>query len=236
MRAKEVIAGLPKINAFISYSQEDRGHAGQVKGVLADFGIGAFLAHEDIEVSHDWRERILQELRVCDLFVPLLSRNFLLSKWAHQETGFIVSRPEPAIVPLSIDETIPFGFISHVQSRRIPPAGVTTDFLLHPLARYFPRTILPNLIRSVADAGSFSSADARLKRLVPFFSQLTTAETQALADEAVKNAQIWDAQLCRDEYLPELIRLRGPDMDVKTRRALQYQLRHHTRYRPEEDE
>ena len=70
-----------QVKAFISYSHEDRVHGGQAKTALAEVCIVSFLAHEDLNVSDEWRERILEELRQCDLFVPLLSANFLASKW-----------------------------------------------------------------------------------------------------------------------------------------------------------
>src|SRR5437588_631104 len=89
--------------AFISYSHEDRQVAAEVKRVLAEVGVDAFRAHEDLGVSDDWRGRILAERRGCAMFVPLLSMNFMGSRWAPQEVGFIISRPDVLIVPLSID-------------------------------------------------------------------------------------------------------------------------------------
>ena len=55
------------MSAFISYSHADREYGAQAKGVLAEFDIEAFLAHEDLEVSEEWQARILVELRRCDL-------------------------------------------------------------------------------------------------------------------------------------------------------------------------
>ena len=75
-------ANLPKVAAFISYSHSDREYGAQARAVLGEVGIDAFLAHEDLETSDEWQRRILDELRRCDLFVPLLSRNFLASRWA----------------------------------------------------------------------------------------------------------------------------------------------------------
>ena len=51
-----------------------------------------------------------------------------------------VSRPEVVIRPLSIDGTTPFGFLSHLQNRRIPAEGLTREFLIEPLAKRMPRT------------------------------------------------------------------------------------------------
>jgi hypothetical protein len=210
--------------AFISYSHVDRIYGGQAKSVLAEVGINAFLAHEDLQVSEEWRRRILEELKICDLFVPLLSKNFLLSKWAPQEVGFIISRPEVAIAPLSIDETTPSGFISHLQSRRIAPEGITRELLVLPLARRIPRQILPKLIDIAGRAGSFRSAEALLRPLVPLFPLFTPQEAQALAEASVANGQIWSANLCQTEYLPELIRTQGANINSDVLRALQYQI------------
>ncbi len=111
--------------AFISYSYSDREYARQTKQVLEEVGVSAFLAHEDLAVSEEWKDRIIEELKICDLFIPLLSKDFRRSKWAPQEAGFIASRPEVRIAPLSIDGTIPFGFIEHVQSGRIREGRVS---------------------------------------------------------------------------------------------------------------
>ena len=59
--------GRRKAKAFISYAHTDRKYGGQAKAVLAEVGIAAFLAHEDLAVSEEWRERIIEELRTCDL-------------------------------------------------------------------------------------------------------------------------------------------------------------------------
>src|SRR5687768_1855742 len=104
------------LRAFISYSYEDRAFGTQAKDVLGAASIDAFMAHDDLEVTDHWRDRILEELRRCELFVPLLSEHFLRSKWAPQEIGFIVSRPDVVIAPLSLDGTRSFGFISPIQS------------------------------------------------------------------------------------------------------------------------
>jgi hypothetical protein len=214
----------PKARAFISYSHQDRKYGAEAKSLLADVGIEAFLAHDDLHVSDEWRNRIIEELERCDLFVPLLSENFLASKWAPQEVGFIISRPDVTIAPISLDGTTPFGFISHVQSRSIAKDGITLELLVDPLAERMPRKILPGLIRIASDAGSFRYAEARMAPLVPYFRKLRPVEAQALAEASVRNGQIWSAALCRTEYLPELVRHQAKNIAPKTLRALKYQI------------
>lgn len=210
--------------AFISYSHKDRKHGAQAKSVLAEVGIEAFLAHDDLHVSDEWRGRIIEELEGCDLFVPLLSADFIESRWAPQEVGFIVSRPAVAIAPISLDGTIPFGFISHLQSRRITEEGITREILVEPLARRLPREILPSLIRIASRAGSFRSAESLMAPLVPHFPIFTADEAQALAEASVRNSQIWSASLCKSKYLPELLHHQANNIAPKTLRALKYQI------------
>lgn len=209
------------MTAFISYSYLDREYARQTKEVLKEVGVTAFLAHEDLEVTEAWKERIVEELKVCDLFIPLLSKNFRSSEWAPQEAGFVVSRPEVRIAPLSIDETMPFGFIEHIQSGRIGENGVTRELLVIPLARQKPRTFLPGLIRIAVEAWSFRSAERRMHPLVPLFPLFTTQEAQTLAEGAAGNGQVWSAFRCRTEYLPEFIRVQGHQIPPATLKALQ---------------
>ena len=224
---------LPVVTAFVSYSHVDREFGRQAKTVLGEVGIDAFLAHEDLEPSEQWQERILSELRRCDLFVPLLSKNFLESKWAPQEAGFIASRPEVVIVPLSIDGTTPSGFLSHVQSSPIRGKRIARELLVKPLAKRFPRTILPELIRIAGKAGTFRYAEQAMGALEPCFPLFTADEAQALAETSVRNSQIWSASLCRDRYLPEFIRVQRSKFKPETLRALQYQVENDRWYQVE---
>ncbi len=64
------------MKAFISYSTQDKKYGAAVKAVLEEINIESFLAHDDVMVSEKWKERILAELRKCEIFIPLLSENF----------------------------------------------------------------------------------------------------------------------------------------------------------------
>ena len=226
--------------AFISYSNEDCEIGQEVKTTLRAVGIEAFLAHDDLEVSEEWKRRIIQELERCDLFVPILSESFKKSDWAPQEAGFIAARPEVVIAPLSIDGTVPFGFFSHIQSKPIPPDGITYGFLVEPLldrlVESVPRKILPTLIRRAASAGSFRRAEYLMRPLVRFFPRLTAREAEELAVAAVRNNQIWSAGECRTVFLPEFIREHENNLDPDTLRVLKYQIEHDKPYIPSPDE
>ena len=231
---------LAVVNAFVSYSNADRVIGAEVKAALGAVGIETFLAHDDLQVSETWQRRILQELRRCDLFIPILSEHFVESNWAPQEAGFIASRPEVVIAPLSIDGTIPYGFFSHIQSTSVGDEGVTyenlVEPLLTPLTEAVPRKMLPTLIRRAANAGSFRQAEFLMRPLVPFFPLLTNSEARALAEAAVRNAQIWSAGECRTVHLPAFVREHKDNIEPETLHMLKFQIENDKRYIPSPEE
>jgi len=223
----EVAATAPRrLRAFISYSIEDKATAGAVKRALNTYDIDCFMAHEDIQVSEEWRERILDELAACQVFIALLSQAFKRSDWAPQEVGVVAGRADVAIVPLCLDETIPFGFIAKIQGVRVPATGVDPGTVLEPLARRFPRLLVPAMIARVRQAGTFRSAEAALRPLVSHFPTLTQTELDALVEASIVNGQVWLASLCQQEYLPELIRVNRARINPSALKALEYQIIH----------
>jgi hypothetical protein len=222
---------MPK--AFVSYSTIDKVVGGQVKSLLEGHGMDCFLAHEDLEISDEWKLRILDELRVCHVLVVLLSKSFRESQWGPQEVGVVVGRGSVPIIPLSIDGTIPFGFISHIQSKLIPSTGPTEELVIAPIRRNLPHLVLPGMIQDVAKAGNFRWAEVVMKRLVPLFPALNQDELDALVAASIDNGQVWSAADCRVDYLPKLIAMHRSRIRPEQLRALEYQVEHDRWYSPE---
>jgi len=110
------------MKVFLSYSSSDKQLAGEIKKHIEGGGHTVFLAHEDIEPSTDWQERILAELRGCDAFLPLLTEHFYKSAWVDQETGVAVAYGK-LVVPLKLSVD-PRGFIRRIQALRIDPEDI----------------------------------------------------------------------------------------------------------------
>lgn len=215
------------VRAFISYAHMDRARAAQAKSLLDGAGFSPFLAHEDLEVSDEWRTCLVEELKTCQLFVPLLSKAYMASAWAVQETGFIASRlPDVVVAPLSLDGTRASGFVQHIQSPSVGPAAITRQLLIEPLTSKFPRTILPRAIATAISATDFRSAEVFMAPLVRFFPLFTPDEAQAFAVGATKNGQVWSASLCAKLYLPQFIASCGHHVEPKSLRALAHQVEH----------
>jgi len=148
------------IRVFLSYSSLDKEIAGQLKVALELQGIKAFLAHDDIEPTQEWEGVIIDNLKVCDVFIPLLSENFKESTWTDQETGIAVSE-EKLIIPLKIDID-PYGFIGKIQALKINESiSDTRDNILNIIKKSSVSDRLKNsLIIALVESKSFGSANA----------------------------------------------------------------------------
>ncbi len=104
-----------KFRIFISYSEENKKIASGIKENLNRFGVQAFLAHDDIPPGKKWIPEILKNIENADIFIALLSKDFQKSKWTDQETGIAVCL-DKFIIPISIDGTIPYGFMDKYQA------------------------------------------------------------------------------------------------------------------------
>lgn len=195
-----------RLKGFISYSVEDRHKAAAVKEYVADVGVDCFMAHDDLGVSDVWRERIIEELQRMEVFIALLSKDFIASDWASQEVGFAIARREVPILPISIDDTVPFGFMGDLQAKRFTQP-LTDSLFVPPLQQRYPRQLIGALISRLANARSFRGAEARMDAIRPLFENMTPAEIDEFVEVCIANNQIWNASLCATEYIPEFIEL-----------------------------
>jgi hypothetical protein len=195
------------MKAFISYASEEKQWGSYARRTLEELGMSPFLAHEDIAVSQEWQKRIAQELNDATIFVALLSKAFLASDWCSQEIGWIAARANVLVIPLSIDGTIPYGFMSQIQSQSIASEKDLDNALTSVLIRERPEKAIPAAIKRLEYARSFREAESRMQPLVKRFPTLTDNQAVNLVNAAIKNHEIWDAGRCRSEYLPQFLRL-----------------------------
>lgn len=108
---------------FISHSHLDNEIATRIRRELDDFGLSAFVAHEDIEPSEEWAKEIVRVAGECRIFLYLLTENFYNSKtrWPDHEIGMGISRHALSI-PISLDSVVhvdPYGALAHIQKVKI---------------------------------------------------------------------------------------------------------------------
>jgi len=207
--------------AFISYQTRDKQIARQVKDILASIGITSFMAHEDIDVSEEWRAKILEEISKAGIFVSILSQNYYSSVWCVQESGVAVFRDNMTIIPLSIDGSISQGFFSNIQSTKIEPEQMSLRELLPGLVKHNFKQAADEIIKLIGGSRSFRGAEANFQIILPYLDSLTPEQNKDLLERSSKNNQIHHASLCATEYLPLILKKHGHLLDNETRELLE---------------
>ena len=195
--------------AFLSYQTNDKLVAAQIKSLLFRVGIEAFMAHEDIAVSEEWRVKILEEIGKADIFICLLSASYVSSPWCMQESGISSFRTNMTVVPLSLDGTIPQGFIANVQSAKIDPSHVRLGDLIPGFLKHNTSLGLDIAIEQVGRSASFRGAEANFQILLPYLPRMTDAQAKRLLEVAAANDQVHHASLCASQYIPPLLASHG---------------------------
>lgn len=91
-----------KNKIFLSYSTQDGVLAGKIKKELEKLGFSVFLAHETLNISEEWPEKILLEIKMCNFFLALRTKNFLEKSFPEQECGAAIAYGK-RIIPLILD-------------------------------------------------------------------------------------------------------------------------------------
>jgi TIR domain-containing protein len=192
------------MRAFLSYQTADRHVAAEVRAFLDELGISAFMAHNDIQVSHEWQEVILAELARTDLFIAILSKNYYASHYCLQESGIAIFR-KIVIMPLSTDGSIPPGFMAHLQSRRIEAGKVSHAVLFAGIAKYDCTFAVDRIINRLGASRSYASAEANFAMLNPYIEEASEKQIVDVLMTARNNSQVAYSFGCR----PTLCELLG---------------------------
>lgn len=100
---------------FVSYAVKDKRLAGNLKKELEKNGLKVFLAHEDIEPTERWRDKIISDLKSSSIFIALRTKNYLGRAYTEQECGFALALNK-RILTISIEtNSEDMGFCSEFQ-------------------------------------------------------------------------------------------------------------------------
>src|SRR5579863_2997352 len=187
--------------AFLSYQTDEKTVAGQVAALLTSLGVNTFTAHEDIEVSNEWRGELLSKIAAADLFVPLLSARYYESIWCVQELGIAAFR-NMTVIPLSLDGSVPKGFMAHVQSARVDPTNVQLKDLIPGLAKHDMQFAIGALLENLRKSGSYRQAEYNFELINPYLIYFTNDNMRDRLTISAENDQICNAGLCLKRYLP----------------------------------
>jgi len=152
---------------LISHVHTAKLQAGALREVLQRYAISAFVAHDDIDTSDEWREEILRSLMSMDAFVAILTPDFNSSKWTDQEVGIAVAR-DVLLIPINRGEN-PYGFLSKYQA--LLSKGLVAKDVAAQVFRTIstnPRTkgrMIESLTRTISAGSDVSEVLFRIEKL-----------------------------------------------------------------------
>jgi len=201
------------VKVFLSYSAEDKEIAREIKRFLERFEMEVFLAHEDIEPSSDWEEVIIEQLKACDVFIPILTENFRSSQWTDQETGFALSRQIP-IIPINISVK-PYGFISKYQAFPFNEDDIYKSCvgIMKIISRKLAlgKELANSLIEVFGSSDGFIDAGKNSELLLEFLPLFTIRQKNRILKVAASNGQIYYSYKAKAN-LREFIRICKDDL------------------------
>lgn len=99
---------------FLSHLAEHKVKVHELRDCLRNYGISAFVAHDDIQPSKEWQNEIELALRSMDSLAALVTPKFIESRWCDQEIGWAFGRGVPVLpIRLACD---PYGFVGKFQA------------------------------------------------------------------------------------------------------------------------
>jgi len=134
----EAVAGA----VFLSYASQDAAAARRIAEALRPAGIEVWLDESELRSGDEWDRCIRQQIRVCTLFVPIISAHtqarregYFRREWhLAAERTLDIARGEPFLVPVVIDDTqdrdalVPEEFL-RLQWTRLTGTEVPSDFV-----------------------------------------------------------------------------------------------------------
>ena len=110
------------------------------------------------------------------------------------------------MIPLSIDGSIPQGFIGHIQSTLIEKLTPTYQKIFPGLAAHDVHFTIPAITGIIARSDNFRRAEANFAMILPYINKATDQQVVDLLNASYENKQICHAGLCARDYLPPLFR------------------------------
>lgn len=179
---------------FLSHISAEKVGVAKLKAELLNWGVDAFVAHEDIEPNKLWQAEIELALQSMHALAALLTPGFHESNWTDQEVGFALGKGASVIaIRLGLD---PYGFVGKQQGLSgkldMPEqlASNLVDLLLK--QRTTADTMREALVVGLEQARSFKASIAISKKLkdLQYISsdQLRRIETACESNSIVKNS------------------------------------------------
>ncbi|MEG1555608.1 MAG: toll/interleukin-1 receptor domain-containing protein [Bacteroidales bacterium] len=111
-------------DVFISHSNDNIIIVRKVETILKANNITCFISEKSVSVSEEWKDRIVTEIKECNLFIIITSKFAVESKYVSRELGEADNANKPIFQirvdkhPLSGNLSLPLQGIQHIENDR----------------------------------------------------------------------------------------------------------------------
>jgi hypothetical protein len=219
------------MKAFISYSSIQIEKAQEIKDFLRTIEIDSFIASDDLRTASDWKKTIVSELKECVIFIPILTADFKKSDWCSQELGIAYIKGKK-IIPISVDDCKPYGFVSNLQSREIKEYGIKL-IISEGLLQHKIDNGGSGFAELLKKRGSFEYSEKVFRIMQPFYGNIRKDSLNKIIEYSISNNQVWPASECAKIYIPKLLSERQEDIDPILYKKIKYQIENQEWYKEE---
>ena len=172
------------LKTFVSHLSSGRSKVSRLKAALEEWGMSAFIAHDDIKPSREWQREIEAALESMELLIAFIEPGFAKSDWTDQEVGYALGR-RVEVIPIRVGQD-PHGFIGKIQG--VQAKGKVPHDVAESIVELLLRkpNFRPQLLRGITRSVALISSDnktAKIRKL-DSWSVLTDKQTKDLLERA----------------------------------------------------
>jgi hypothetical protein len=124
------------------------------------------------------------------------------------------------VIPLSLDGSVPKGFMAHIQSTRFDPANILFENRVPGIAKHDMQFAIGALLNNLRRSRSYRQAEYNFELVNPYLIHFTNNNMRDLLTISTENDQICNAGLCVKTFLPPLVKSYGKYLKLDIRKRL----------------
>ena len=176
------------LKMFVSHLSTNRSRMSALKAGLSNWGISAFIAHEDIQASREWRDEVEAGLETMEVLAAVVEPGFKESDWCAQEVGYALGR-KVDIIPLRAGLD-PFGFFGKYQGIQIK--GKSPETVANEIAQVLLKKPQhrDRVLQSITKAFSTLNSDKKIALIntLDSWSVVTDVQLKSVLEQASASA------------------------------------------------
>jgi len=174
-------------HVFISYSKKDIVRAEELIDALKREGFNPWVDVEGLGAGTHWRTRLHEQIKSCDAYLLIVSRNSKSSKWVQEELDVAQELNKP-VFPLRLDKTKPFFGIKTIQYEDIRGGKLPSESFYQRLAVVTLRQKVTRRRKTVRTEKAKKQVVEGATQLLSYYGEEFSIKSKDLLTKAAKKS------------------------------------------------